>query len=384
MRHTALRTSMTPSALPPKSIGAPARALPEATVELPPGLHLVDGLRLAELARPLLQLVQHLTGMETSFITAIDWKDQHQDVLLSLNTGAIQVAEGNRVDWKNSLCRSMLLAGMSHSDEVATQVPGAEVAAALGIRSFLAVPILVDDTAIGTVCGASGHPVNLSEHQVRSMQLIADSVQQLVKAEIARLRAESDAGRALDEAIDARAHADKHEARARHMEQLAHTDSLTGVPNRRGFTARWEDTLARSGRKQYPVGVLLIDIDRFKDVNDSFGHPLGDRVLRAVAAAIGCVASSADVPGRLGGDEFALAMTHASEATLLETADRLRREFAIATAELGAAASLSIGIASTHACHRYDLLQAADQALYRSKAGGGDRAEIYAAPGTAT
>ena len=75
-----------------------------------PATHLAE---LEQVARPLLQLIQHITGMETSFITAIDWENQQQDVLFSLNTGEMQLAEDSRVDWGDSMCRSMFLAGLA-------------------------------------------------------------------------------------------------------------------------------------------------------------------------------------------------------------------------------------------------------------------------------
>lgn len=91
------------------------------------------------------------------------------------------------------------------------------------------------------------------------------------------------------------------------------------------------------------------------------------------------MSSSADLPARLGGDEFALAVSHTSEHALIALADRLRERFGRATADLGATTTLSIGIASSDACDRRDLLAAADQALYRSKGRGGDGAEIHSA-----
>lgn len=334
---------------------------------------------LALMVRPLLRLIQHLTGMETSFVTAIDWPGQRQEVLFSLNTGEMQIPEHSQVDWSESMCRSMFLSGRAHSRDVGVEVPATAGAIALGMRAFLAVPILVGDNPIGTVCAASGREVALDEAQVESLRLIAEAMQQLLQIDQARHQAEARAQLAASDARQAQASADHHASDAEYMQRLAHSDMLTGLPNRRAFIARWEEDLARSGRRQYPIALLLIDADRFKSINDTLGHLAGDKVLRAIGEAVQAVTTSASLAARLGGDEFALAISHANDRDLLATAAEIRRAFAVATAKLGVDTTLSIGIASSEHCPRHQLLAAADSALYRSKAGGGDRAEVFTA-----
>lgn len=334
---------------------------------------------LALIVRPLLRLIQHLTGMETSFVTVIDWPGQRQEVLFSLNTGDMQVPESSQVDWSDSMCRSMFLSGRAHSRAVGVEVPATTGAMALGMRSFLAVPILVGDSPIGTVCAASGREVALDEAQVQSLLLIAEAMQLLLQIDQARHQAEARAHLAALDARKAQAEADHHAGNAEYMQHLAHSDVLTGLPNRRAFIARWEEDLARSGRRQYPIALLLIDADRFKSVNDTRGHLVGDMVLRAISEAVQAVTTSASLAARLGGDEFAFAVSYADDRNLLATAAEIRRAFAVATAKLGVDTTLSIGIASSEHCPRHQLLAAADSALYRSKAGGGDRAELFMA-----
>ena len=334
---------------------------------------------LAFVVRPLLRLIQHLTGMETSFVTTIDWPGQRQEVLFSLNTGDMQVPERSQVDWNESMCRSMFLSGRAHSCAVGVEVPATISALALGMRSFLAVPILVGDSPIGTVCAASEREVALDEAQVESMLLIAEAMQLLLQVDQARHQAEARARQAALDARKAQAEADHHATDAENMQRLAHSDVLTGLPNRRAFIARWEEDLARSGRRQYPIALLLIDADRFKSVNDALGHLVGDMVLRAIGEAVQAVTTSASLAARLGGDEFAFAISYADDRDLLAIAAEIRRAFAVATAKLGVDTTLSIGIASSEHCPRHQLLAAADSALYRSKAGGGDRAELFMA-----
>jgi diguanylate cyclase len=338
-----------------------------------PSAHLSE---LEQAGRPLLRLVQHITGMETSFITAIDWENQQQDVLVSLNTGAMLIPEGERSDWADSMCRSMFLSGHVQSSAVGVDVPATAGATGLGMNSFFALPLLVDDRPIGTVCGASCRAVVLSDDQLASMQLIADALQELLHSEVSRRHAVERADLAEREVLDARGQSEVHAQAARHMELLAHTDVLTGLPNRRAFTSRWEDELARSGRRHYPISVLLIDVDRFKVVNDTRGHGQGDAVLIALGHSLQAVARTADMAARLGGDEFVLGVTHTNSDGLLALAETIRRSFAIAALGLGVDATLSIGIASSDICSRHQLLATADKALYESKNAGGDCARL--------
>lgn len=324
---------------------------------------------LADTGRPLLQLVQHLTGMETSFVTMIEWDSQHQDVVLSLNTGDITVEEGGRVEWRQSLCRSMFLSGCTHSADVHA-IPGVDAAKALGMQSFFAVPILQGDVPIGTVCGASKRPVDLSADQLLSMELIASSLRQLVETRAELRRAQSRAEAASRDAAAYRQAAEE-------LTVLANSDPLTSLLNRRAFMARWEEQLARSGRRGFSLGVLLIDLDRFKAVNDSAGHAAGDAVLISVAAALKQNANSARLAARLGGDEFAMMETHCSRRSLLERAAAVQGSFAELMREAGTPGiSLSIGIACSDDIARHDLLAAADSALYASKAAGGNCARV--------
>jgi diguanylate cyclase len=332
---------------------------------------------LEHIARPLLQLVQHISGMETSFITAIDWEQQEQQVLFSSNTGRMEISEGSRVAWNDSMCRAMFLAGKSHSSAVGLDVPATPGAIALEMKSFFAVPILAGDSPIGTVCGASCNAIVLDDDQLTGMRIIAEALQHLLESDQERILALVRATAAERDARDARSETKRHQNDLQHMEQLANTDVLTALPNRRFFMARWEDELARSGRRSYPIGLLLIDVDRFKAVNDTKGHLMGDAVLRAIGTTLLVVSKTPDVVARLGGDEFALAITHSPSSRLLEIAENMRQLFAVAVAELGVNVTLSIGISSSEHSSRGALFADADKALYQCKAVGGNTAEVF-------
>ena len=317
--------------------------------------------------------------METTFATSIDWEGQTQEILFSLNTGELQLDEQSVVDWHDSMCRSMFHAGLVSSSQVGSAVPATALAVALGIKSFFAVPVMVDEAIIGTVCGASQDVIDLSDEQVSGLKLIAAALQKLLEAETEKMDAQGRALRAEAQANEARMEARRHAGDSQRMQYLAHTDAMTGLPNRRAFIARWKDELLRSELTQHRVGLIMIDADRFKAVNDAMGHEKGDAVLRAIAATLLVVRRPSDVVARLGGDEFAFSTNHGDAKQLLAVAEHVHRVFAAMAAELGVTTTLSMGMVTSDDCHRSQMLAAADEALYLSKATGGNTVRSFPA-----
>ena len=162
----------------------------------------------------------------------------------------------------------------------------------------------------------------------------------------------------------------------RAAEARASTDALTGLPNRRYFD-EFCGLLARRRRADDALGVLMIDIDHFKRLNDNHGHATGDIVLREVAGAIAGAVREDDVPARFGGEEFAVLLRNPSEAVALEIGERVRA--AVAGLDLGdlgiSKVTVSVGVAiSTAPDQPIDVLvEDADRALYRAKRAGRDR-----------
>lgn len=250
---------------------------------------------------------------------------------------------------------------------------------ARGGRTFWAVPVPPPDEARTVVCGANQADAELTGPQTEAMILIAQSLQRLFEAEREACLARESEQIAEKEAIEARNEARQHATDWLHMERLAHTDELTGLLNRRAFMARWEEESQRSAARDYPIALLVIDADKFKRVNDTFGHLHGDVVLRAISATLLEVAKPPDIVARLGGDEFALVTTHATTEELLDIAARIQGRFATLAAEIGVGTTLSIGLVSSNDCARSEMVANADAALYRSKAADGNEAEIFAA-----
>jgi diguanylate cyclase (GGDEF)-like protein len=158
-----------------------------------------------------------------------------------------------------------------------------------------------------------------------------------------------------------------------HVQKLAELDGLTTVANRRTFETVLERELSRARRTGDEVGLVLLDVDRFKELNDTHGHQAGDEFLRRVAALLVENSRDFDTAARYGGDEFALVLPGSSVASSLDVAERIRE--LLVEADPDVPTTLSIGVASFpfHADDSNSLVQAADEALYESKRAGRNR-----------
>ncbi len=162
----------------------------------------------------------------------------------------------------------------------------------------------------------------------------------------------------------------------REAETRASTDALTGLPNRRYFD-EFCGLLARRRRADDAVGVLMIDIDRFKAINDAHGHAVGDQVLRAVGEAIAGAVREGDVPARYGGEEFAVLLRNPGPGVAVEVGERVRaavgrldlRRFEI----LRLSVSVGVAVASAPDQPIGELIDQADRALYSAKHRGRNR-----------
>ena len=167
-----------------------------------------------------------------------------------------------------------------------------------------------------------------------------------------------------------------------HLAARAEHDELTGLYNRNGFTARLEQAMAVADRTERHLGVMFIDLDRFKHVNDSLGHAAGDALLRAVSARIRDCCRATDVVARMGGDEFAVIATHMKEPSHAgHLAEKIVASF-IEPFEVGGHivhAGASVGV-TTYPIDRgsaEQLLMNADMALYRAKEEGRNRYAMF-------
>jgi diguanylate cyclase (GGDEF)-like protein len=158
-------------------------------------------------------------------------------------------------------------------------------------------------------------------------------------------------------------------------------DPLTGIANRRSFLHDADEAAKRHAARPHPAAVLLIDLDRFKSINDGFGHAIGDRVLEAFAQSAQEILRPADLFGRLGGEEFAAVLVDVSCERACEIAESLRERFALAARsvdEHAVAGTVSIGIAHCDGpvLDVRQLLAQADRALYIAKENGRNRVQL--------
>jgi diguanylate cyclase (GGDEF)-like protein len=169
-------------------------------------------------------------------------------------------------------------------------------------------------------------------------------------------------------------------AREAELVRRAHRDGLTGLLNKRSFGARLAEEAERLGARDRPLGLVLVDLDHFKAVNDEHGHPVGDRVLAEAARRISSAARAIDSVGRIGGEEFAWLLPDAAPEETLAAAERLRAAMRDRPFAHGLDLTASIGICDLAAAPDADtLMERADQALYWAKSHGRDAALQWSA-----
>lgn len=168
------------------------------------------------------------------------------------------------------------------------------------------------------------------------------------------------------------------------LERLACIDGLTGLNNRRHFLTLAESEWSRFERYARPLALLMIDIDFFKSVNDTYGHDVGDAVLKVVAEFLHRSKRSSDIAGRLGGEEFAMLLPEATLDRAVTAAERYRtlingRPIIALGRQISVTVSIGVGVAGTGMSGFDDLLKRADVALYDAKNSGRNRVSRFLA-----
>jgi two-component system cell cycle response regulator len=173
------------------------------------------------------------------------------------------------------------------------------------------------------------------------------------------------------------------EAKNRLLEELALTDALTGLPNRRAVETWASRQLAGAARHGFPFWVAMIDLDRFKNINDTHGHDAGDTVLRGFADILKTNTRSSEICARMGGEEFLMVLTHAEKPNIEIAIGRIREQFEAQRFEFRAASlrvTASFGVSGFQGGKAPDfnlLVTQADSALYSAKSHGRNRIEFY-------
>ncbi len=221
-------------------------------------------------------------------------------------------------------------------------------------QSFLGLPLIIEDRVMGVVLFLSEKENAFTAYDRHVLSILCNHVAISI--------------------AEAQAHAQ--------VEQLAITDGLTGIYNHRRFQERLQEEFLRSARHPEPFSILMIDIDFFKKINDTFGHPAGDSVLKIIAKLLAKMVRKLDVVARYGGEEFVVLLLKTDSMQAWQMAERIRR--AIETAPLDwqgqkIEVTVSIGVASQpeDATQREELIACADKALYASKRAGRNRSTLF-------
>ncbi len=155
------------------------------------------------------------------------------------------------------------------------------------------------------------------------------------------------------------------------LETLATTDELTGLKNFRAFQEKLTDQIALAERMLTPLSLLIIDLDHFKGINDTFGHPTGDKYLRKIAGILKTNSRKVDFVARYGGEEFAVILPNTNQLSAMLLAEKLRKAIEVEPwPEMPVTASFGVSTLSKDIRDKTQLVYSADQALYISKARG--------------
>jgi diguanylate cyclase (GGDEF)-like protein len=174
------------------------------------------------------------------------------------------------------------------------------------------------------------------------------------------------------------------EAKNHLLEELSLTDSLTGLPNRRAVVAWSDRQLEAAARHGFTFWVVLMDLDHFKNVNDTYGHEAGDAVLKKFGKILKANTRASEISGRIGGEEFLQVITFSEEEGIRTVSERIRKQFAEETFHFGGNAFTvtasfgAAGFSGNKAPEFSVLVGLADAALYRAKHLGRNRIEIDA------
>jgi diguanylate cyclase (GGDEF)-like protein len=230
-------------------------------------------------------------------------------------------------------------------------------------KSFISLPLKLDDRIIGVLNVADKITGEVfSEHDLRLLSSIA------AYASVAIERSE-------------------YYERSEQLKKISITDSLTGLLNRRYFQERLTEELERSRRHKLPLSLILLDVDDFKVINDTFGHPVGDESLKGMARSIRTTIRTIDVAARYGGEEFAVILPQTNKQDATTIAERIcvevaRLEPPPAIPQVKWPFTVSLGLAtfSEDAATLEELIRNADIALYTAKARGKNRVVVYQKP----
>ena len=266
-----------------------------------------------------------------------------EEVVFDSNRGLVSMVVGNR--------HYLPVGGQLRDPNAVVLTEGEDFSA---LSSLLVLPLIAQDKPVGTMIIGHHDSGEFPSSRREMLEVVANQV--AVTMQNARLYAQ--------------------------MENMAKFDALTGLANRRAFESKLEETMARHKRAGRTFGLVLTDIDHFKSVNDTYGHPVGDEVLRQVGATLTEQMREIDTPARYGGEEFVLILEDTDLEGSRQVADRLRQaiadlEFETEQGLLQCTISMGIALGPWDSDEPHELVDLADQALYHSKENGRNKVSVY-------
>jgi len=310
---------------------------------------------LEALARPLLEMLEVVTGLESTYLTSIDLENAVQSITIARNTGELLIPEGLSVPWSDTLCKRCLEQGKQVVSNVRDVWGDSQAAADLGIQTYASAPVCGSNgEVIGTLCAAGKSSKELGPRARSALNLFSKLIAQHIERE-----------RLLEELRRSNEYLAKHSL----------TDSLTDLPNRRALHGELGRLLARAARDGSYVLVGLFDLDGFKEINDEFGHIVGDQVLTQCAGRLAGIVRDSDMLARIGGDEFAFvgpapadgAAANSAASELAARAEAVTAgTYALGDRQL-AFAGVSAGVVAARFVSVDQALNLADTAMYRAK-----------------
>lgn len=372
------------------------------------GLSITAQLDLKQVLYNLYTHVQRLLAPEVFYIATYDEKTHICEFPLSFEEGSHQQMPSRDVRYSSGLTESVILGRQTLvlNDTLDLAVASQYQFSRTGgkpTRTYVGVPMIVRDHMVGVISMQKYAPNAFSGEQIRLLETIAIQAaiaienSQLFEAVVRSEREAAQTARVAQDELHQRRVA--HDALEKAHEQLqekikeieglqvelreqAVRDPLTGLFNRRYLKETLEREVARAKRWKLPIGIMIMDIDEFKNVNDHFGHSAGDRMLQAMGELLKANTRAEDIVCRYGGEEFVVVMPGASLYVAYERAKLIRAKFEKLRIqyegdELHATVSLGVAAYPVHGSDGEDALIRADRALYQAKQAGRNRVVTY-------
>lgn len=302
-----------------------------------------------DIAAQILEKTRAIIGKEgRTLLFVVDTEKQELMLASSESAAAVLTKKGDAFDrWVLRNRKSLMIEDITK--DFRFSAADAEAAKAT-FRSLIEVPLLSEDKVIGILRMDSAHDLTYAQDDLRLLDIIANLGAVVMQNALLYSRAQETATR----------------------------DGLTGLVVRRYFLERFEEEIKRSAMRKGALSVLMLDIDRFKEYNDKYGHAAGDLILKHLARTIKSIAREGDIVARYGGEELVILLCGIDRRRACAEAEEIRKVVKNEPLMLRRHTNkitVSVGVASypEDALSEEDLMRIADERLYRAKAGGRDR-----------